>query len=245
MDTTQNGYEFYLNDAWRLSSHADASARASTTRSTARRRRSDDRYAYLIDNATGEILDVQTLSVPRARRGRGGPALQPDARVPAAGRLRTRPLLRHRLLEPRTARRGRRGARRSAAGIGEVLFGAGRGVLRGGYALVFDRQNNVNLGSWQMGVAFGQTLAVNAPRCNCVGTPGADCVAAGTRSGRRFPGRRRWSRCPTHRRRPLTGADRPRGAVRRLGDAPGRSGSEERPDAQLQPDVSAGVRRRA
>jgi len=56
------------------------------------------------------------------------------------------------------------------------LFGDRRTVIRGGYSLIFDRQNttqSVILPS--MGVAFGQTLNVTAPACNATGEGGPGC----------------------------------------------------------------------
>ena len=65
VDTTQNGWELYVNDAWRLSPTLTLSAGLNYQVYGSPKER-DDRYAYLIDNQTGERLDVQTY-VSRAR----------------------------------------------------------------------------------------------------------------------------------------------------------------------------------
>jgi hypothetical protein len=177
VDTIQNGWELYLNDTWRVSPTITVSAGLNYQVYGSPKER-DDRYAYLIDNGSGEILDAQTyLSRARAAAEAGQPynptlAYQPLIESGRSSFYDTD----YSNLGPRVAVAW---SPSFANGIGGLLFGAGRGVLRGGYALMFDRQNNVNLGSWQMGVAFGQTLSVNAPRCNLVGTPGANCSPGG------------------------------------------------------------------
>lgn len=58
------------------------------------------------------------------------------------------------------------------------LFGERKTVIRGGYSLVYDRQNTIqSVVIPTLGVAFAQTLNVNAPLCNASGTGGAGCNA--------------------------------------------------------------------
>src|SRR4030095_1034171 len=58
------------------------------------------------------------------------------------------------------------------------LFGDNKTVIRGGYALVFDRQNTVqSVIVPTLGVAFAQTLNVSAPPCNATGNGGQNCNA--------------------------------------------------------------------
>lgn len=178
VDTTQNGWELYLNDTWRLSPTITVSAGVNYQVYGSPKER-DDRYAYLIDTQSGEILDAQTyLSRARAAAEAGRPYNPTLGYQPLADSGRSS------FYDPDYSNLGPRVAvawsPSFATGIGRALFGQGRGVLRGGYALVFDRQNNVNLGSWQMGVAFGQTLSINGPRCNYVGAPGLNCNPGGS-----------------------------------------------------------------
>jgi hypothetical protein len=61
------------------------------------------------------------------------------------------------------------------------LFGDRKTVIRGGYSLVYDRQNTVqSVIIPTLGVAFGQTLNVTGPRCNATGAGGAGCNPAST-----------------------------------------------------------------
>lgn len=64
-----------------------------------------------------------------------------------------------------------------------ALFGDRKTVIRGGYSLVFDRQNTVqSVIIPTLGVAFAQTLNVSAPLCNVTGAGGKGCNAASTNS---------------------------------------------------------------
>jgi hypothetical protein len=58
------------------------------------------------------------------------------------------------------------------------LFGDRKTVIRGGYSLVYDRQNTVqSVIIPTLGVAFAQTINVSAPNCNATGSAGAGCNA--------------------------------------------------------------------
>lgn len=59
------------------------------------------------------------------------------------------------------------------------LLGDRKTVIRGGYSLVFDRQNTVqSVIIPTLGVAFGQTINVTAPLCNATGAGGRNCNSA-------------------------------------------------------------------
>jgi len=61
--------------------------------------------------------------------------------------------------------------------LGTVL-GEKKTVIRGGFALVYDRTNTVQTVLIPMlGVGFGQTITVQAPLCNATGAGGAGCNA--------------------------------------------------------------------
>src|SRR5260370_9806661 len=74
---------------------------------------------------------------------------------------------------------------------GGKLF-AGKTVLRGGFAMVYDRSNTVQSVEIPMlGVGFDQNIIVQAPLCNATGAGGSGCnPSAGTApkpGGGRFP----------------------------------------------------------
>jgi hypothetical protein len=59
------------------------------------------------------------------------------------------------------------------------LFGNRKTVIRGGYSLVYDRQNTVqSVIVPTLGVAFAQTINVTGPRCNSTGAGGRACDPA-------------------------------------------------------------------
>ena len=178
VDTTQNGYEVYINDAWRLTSNLTLSVGANYQVYGSPSEK-ENRYAYLVDTATNEILGVDAYLDRAQDAANGGLPFNPTL-----GYLPLSDSGRDRFYDTDYSNFGPRVAvawsPSFSSGIGKWLFGDSQGVLRGGYALVFDRQNNVNLGSWQMGVAFGQTLSLNAPRCNLVGSPGQNCSPSAT-----------------------------------------------------------------
>ncbi|MGH9767850.1 MAG: carboxypeptidase regulatory-like domain-containing protein [Blastocatellia bacterium] len=58
------------------------------------------------------------------------------------------------------------------------LFGERKTVIRGGYSLVYDRQNTIqSVVIPTLGVAYAQTINVSAPLCNASGGAGAGCNA--------------------------------------------------------------------
>jgi hypothetical protein len=60
-----------------------------------------------------------------------------------------------------------------------ALFGDRKTVIRGGYSLLYDRQNTIqSVVIPTLGVAFAQTINVTAPLCSASGTAGAGCDAA-------------------------------------------------------------------
>jgi hypothetical protein len=64
-----------------------------------------------------------------------------------------------------------------------ALFGDRKTVIRGGYSLVFDRQNTVqSVIIPTLGVAYAQTLNVSAPLCNVTGSGGRGCIGTSTNS---------------------------------------------------------------
>lgn len=59
------------------------------------------------------------------------------------------------------------------------LFGDRRGVLRGGYSIVYDRVNTIqSVVIPMLGVGFAQTINVRVPNCSVSGAPGAGCNTA-------------------------------------------------------------------
>jgi hypothetical protein len=59
------------------------------------------------------------------------------------------------------------------------LLGERKTVVRGGYSLIYDRQNTVqSVIIPTLGVAFAQTINITQPRCNVSNATGSNCAAA-------------------------------------------------------------------
>jgi hypothetical protein len=62
-------------------------------------------------------------------------------------------------------------------GLLGLLFGGRKTVIRGGYSLIYDRQNTVqSVIIPTLGVAFAQTINVTSPLCNSTGAGGRGCA---------------------------------------------------------------------
>lgn len=73
-----------------------------------------------------------------------------------------------------------------SSGLLHAVTGDHKTVVRGGYSIVYDRENTVQTVIIPMlGVGFAQTITVGAPLCNASATPGAGCNFA---AGKANPG---------------------------------------------------------
>jgi hypothetical protein len=174
--TTTDAFEFYVNDTWRLSQDFTLNAGVSYQFQLSPTEEFD-RYAFLIDTGTGEILNSDVY-LDRARQAA-------EAGRPYNPTLGYQPLSSSNRsayydtdwsnLGPRVAATWNPPGEEGWLG---TLFKRDRTVLRGGYALVFDRTNSVRH-ILSLGMGYGENLSVLGPRCNANGTPGAGCDPAG------------------------------------------------------------------
>jgi len=178
VDTAQNAYDFYFNDTWRVSPSLTLSLGLTYQWQTSPSEK-NDLWAFLVDNSNNEILTSKKY-LNRARTA--AEAGQPYN--PTLAFLPLRNSGRDQFFDTDYSNVGPRIAAAwnpsFQSGFLGKIFGDRKSVIRGGYALVYDRQNSINVISWNVGVAFGQTLSLNGPRCNAQGTPGAGCNPAGT-----------------------------------------------------------------
>lgn len=178
VDTAQDAYDIYFNDTWRLSSSLTLSLGATYQWQTSVKEK-DDLQAFLIDNATDEIL-TSDLYLQRAREA----ALAGGVYNPTLAFLPLRASGRDKYFDTDWSNFGPRLAVAWNPSLAnnwlKRIFGEKKSVFRGGYALVYDRQNSINVVSWNVGVGFGQTLSFNGPLCDAQGTPGAGCNPVST-----------------------------------------------------------------
>ena len=99
-----------------------------------------------------------------------------------------------------------------------ALFGERKTVIRGGYSLLYDRQNTIqSVVIPTLGVAFAQTINVTAPLCNVVGRG-----RRGLQRREQQPGVERLSRGRGRQDPAADCADLSRAGLAVTGDPPGR-----------------------
>ncbi len=175
--TTTDAFEFYLNDTWRLSQDFTLNAGLSYQFQLSPTEKFD-RYAFLIDTATGETLN-SNVYIDRARRAaEAGGSYNPTLGYQplSASNRRSYYDTDWSNLGPRLAATWNPPGEDGWLG---TIFKHDRTVLRGGYALVFDRTNSVRH-ILSLGLGYGENLSVLGPRCNANGIPGAGCDPGGT-----------------------------------------------------------------
>lgn len=176
LQTTTDGFEFYVNDTWRLTPNFTVNAGLSYQFQLSPQEKLD-RYAFLIDADTGEVLNSDVyLDRARAAASAGQPynprlAYQP---LSASGR--------DNYYDVDWSNFGPRLAATwnppgETGWLGNI-FKRDRTVLRGGYGLVFDRTNSVRH-ILSLGMGYGENLTVLGPRCNANGLTVSGCDPAG------------------------------------------------------------------
>ncbi len=176
INTITDGIELYVSDTWRLRQHFTLNLGLSyQVRFSPQEEQ--DRYAFLIDASTNETLDSHVyLSRARAAAEAGQPYNPTLAFLPLSASGRDN------YYETDWSNLGPRLAATWSPQFDTGLLGRvlarDRTVLRGGYALVFDRTNSVQQ-ILAMGMGYGENLSVLGPRCNAGGTPGANCTPGG------------------------------------------------------------------
>jgi hypothetical protein len=175
LDTTTDAFEFYVNDSWRPTPSLTLNLGVNYQFRLAPREK-DDRFAFLIDNKTGEVLNSDIyLERARAAALNGVPynptlAFQPVTNV---GR-KTYYDVDWSNLGPRLAATWNPSFENGWLG---KVFKHDRSVVRGGYGLAFDRTNSVEH-IFALGMGYGANLSLLAPRCNVNGAGGTGCAPA-------------------------------------------------------------------
>ncbi len=133
------------------------------------------RYTIQIDQATGQQITTAPFFAARLQGATSGTIVNPNfAFVPIDNA--NSPVF--------NTDWGNIGPRVSAAwnpsggpGFLHKIFGDKKTVIRGGYSLIYDKENTVqSVIIPSLGVAFAQTLNVNTPLCNISGAGGAGCT---------------------------------------------------------------------
>jgi hypothetical protein len=176
LETTTNAFEAYVNDSWRATPSLTLNV-GLTYQVRLAPAEKEDRYAFLIDAGTNEVITSRLyLDRARAAAEAGQPynptlAFQP---VSAIGESKYYDID-WTNLSPRLAATWNPPFETGL--LGRVLKRDAT-VLRGGYGLVFDRTNSV-AHIFSLGMGYGENRSVLAPRCNVNGGGGPGCNPSG------------------------------------------------------------------
>lgn len=177
-NATMNAYNFYGQDIWRLSPSLTATygiAYGWQTPPTD----ANGLQTLLTDNATGQALTAQgylqaKLAAAQAGQTPYNPTLAYLPIKNAGGRTIINTDWGN--VAPRMGLAWNPSFDRGWLGS---LFGHQKTVLRGGFAIVYDRSNMVqDVEIPMLGVGFADTVTVPTPACNLSGTPGTGCNAS-------------------------------------------------------------------
>jgi hypothetical protein len=180
-DTTLYAPEFYFQDVWRFSPSLTFTFGANYGWQTPPKEK-QGRFTVQVD---GQTLKVQTAR--EYLRAREAASLQgqifnpPIAFLPVNDAKRDVFDIDWNNIGPRAAISWNPNF---SGGLLGKLFGERKTVIRGGYSLIYDRQNTVqSVIIPTLGVAFGQTINVTLPLCNASGAGGTRCSPTGANVG--------------------------------------------------------------
>lgn len=173
-DTKLSAPEFYFQDTWRVAPSLTLTLGLNYGWQTAPTERLG-RYTFQINKQTGELLTSRDYLRAREQAARSGQIFNPDfAFMPINASKRKDVFdVDWNNVAPRISVAWNPSYNEGFLG---ALFGRRRTVIRGGYGLIYDRQNTVqSVIVPSLGVAFAQTLNVSAPACNATGSGGPRC----------------------------------------------------------------------
>lgn len=166
--------EFYFQDVWRLSSSLTVTLGLSYGWQTPPTERLG-RYTFQILRDTGEFVTAENFLNARRRAAEQGQIYNPEFAflpIKAAGGKRVFDVDWNNI-SPRLSASWNPSVTRGWLGR---LLGDRKTVFRGGWSLIYDRQNTVqSVIIPSLGVAFAQTINVSAPPCNASGQGGRGC----------------------------------------------------------------------
>jgi hypothetical protein len=177
-DTTHNAYEFYFQDSWQV---RPSFALTLGLAYDLQRPPQDklERQTRMISIATGEPLTYENYIEPRRQAALRGEIYNPQLgfqKVSSSGGDLFKTDWNN--LAPRMAVAWNPAFK---SGVLERLFGERKTVLRGGFAILYDRINtSESVIIPALGAGFSQTLNLRSPACNSTGTGGSGCSPTGT-----------------------------------------------------------------
>ena len=182
-DTTLNAFEFYGQDTWRIRPNLTVTYGLSYGWQTPPHEKLN-RQTLVVDAATLKPLTGPGYIAAKEAAALAGQTFNPTLGFePVKAAHRTVFNTDYGDVAPRVAVAW---TPDFGSGLLHTIAGGRKTVIRGGYSIVYDRENTVQTVIIPMlGVGFAQTITVGAPLCNASGTPGAGCNFA---SGKGNPG---------------------------------------------------------
>src|SRR5262249_50883841 len=175
-DTTLNAFEFYGQDTWRIRPNLTLTYGLSYGWQTPPHEKLN-RQTLVVDADTLKPLTGPGYIGAKETAARAGQTFNPTLGFqPVKAAHRTVFNTDYGDVAPRVAVAW---TPDFSSGLLHSLAGSHKTVIRGGYSIVYDRENTVQTVIIPMlGVGFAQTITVGAPLCNASGTPGAGCNSA-------------------------------------------------------------------
>ena len=170
--------EFYVQDVWRATPTLTITAGLNYGWQTSPSERLG-RYTLQIDQATGQLITTDSFFSQRAQAMNSGSIYNPNFAFNPINDAHGQSVFNidWGTVGPRI------GAAWNPTGHGFLgkITGDKKTVFRGGFALIYDRQNTVqSVIIPSLGIGFAQTLNVTTPSCAFSGTPGTGCSATST-----------------------------------------------------------------
>jgi len=182
-ETNMHYFQFNAQDTWRVNSSLTFNYGLTYSWATPPEEKLD-RFAFVTDLATGEVFSARKYFDAKRQAALAGQVFNPTIGVrPINDSQRDSVFdIDWSNLGPRFAVAWNPSYR---TGFMNTLMGDRRTVVRGGYAMVYDRVNTISVVlPAAFGVGFGQVLQATAPLCNASATPGAGCNPAGGTTNR-------------------------------------------------------------
>ncbi|MCI0628900.1 MAG: hypothetical protein L0387_45855, partial [Acidobacteria bacterium] len=174
-DTKLWSPEFYVQDSWRMTPSLTFTFGVNYGWQQAPTERLG-RQSFQIASETGEFLTAPSFLARRKKAAAAGEIFNPNfAFLPINSSKRSSIFnVDWNNIAPRFSAAWNPSFSGSFLG---KLFGERKTVIRGGYALVYDRQNTVqSVIVPTLGIAYAQTLNLTAPLCNATASPGTNCT---------------------------------------------------------------------
>lgn len=178
VDTTQYSTDLYVQDVWQVHPTLTLTYGLSyVAQSTPKDK--NNRFSLLIDNTTGEVIRAKRYFDQRSQSALQGQIFNPQLAYLPLNSAQTDDIF--------DADWNNFGPRASAAwkpsfdsGVLGTLLGKNKTVIRGGYSLIYDRNNTVQsvLFPQLSSLGFFTPLLNAAPLCDASGSPGASCNTA-------------------------------------------------------------------